>query len=76
MEGPHAYLREVAKAKHERCSHGVPLYRDEAGALPYCPECELIWHTGRIAEARAAVARHQVKIAELVAEISRTCGDA
>jgi hypothetical protein len=58
------------------CKHRVGFDRMSDGSLPYCPECDLIWHEDRLAEAKAAVARHQRKRDEAIAAISRTCGDA
>lgn len=58
------------------CTHGVTFTRLPDGSAPQCPECDLIWHTGCLADAKAAVRRHQRKRDEAIAAISRTCGDA
>ena len=65
----------MTEQRLDQCSHGLPMKRAD-GAPEYCPHCELLWHEPALKQAEAAVARHRRKIADAVAVISRTCGDA
>lgn len=57
------------------CAHGVGFSRLVDGSPARCPDCNLVWHEERMRIARAEVVRHQHICNELIAEISRTCGD-
>lgn len=54
-----------------QCQHGIPVAKSA-----HCPDCDLLWHEARLADAEASVIRHRRKRDAAIAAISRTCGAA